>query len=54
VSAGAEFRRDARADRFRRLILARGGRLDHLPDDAFEASGTSVRTMLAIIPGEEE
>ena len=50
MSAGVEFRQDKTATGFRDLVADRGGRIERLPDDAFEASGASVRTVLAIIP----
>lgn len=52
MSAGTEFRQDKAAAAFRDLAAARGGRIERLPDDAFKASGTSVRTVLAVIPAE--
>jgi predicted RNA methylase len=50
MSAGAEFRQDKTATEFRKLVADRGGWIERLPDDAFESSGTSVRTVLAVIP----
>jgi predicted RNA methylase len=50
MSAGAEFRIDKTAEAFRKLVADRGGSIDRLPADAFEASGTSVRTVIVIIP----
>lgn len=50
MSAGAEFRQDKTAEAFRKLVADCGGSIEPLPDDAFKASGTSVRTVLAVIP----
>jgi predicted RNA methylase len=54
MSASVAFRQNPRTDTFRKLVLAHGGRIDHLPDDAFEPSGTSIRTVLVTIPKREE
>lgn len=53
MSAGAEFRSDKTAAGFRKLVAGHGGRFERLPDGAFEASGTSVRTVMAVIPVSE-
>lgn len=50
MSAGVEFRQDKTAETFRELVASCGGRIERLPDGAFEASGTSIRTVLAVIP----
>lgn len=50
LSAGAESRQDKTAGAFRKLIADRGGWFERLPDDAFKQSGTSVRTVMAVIP----
>lgn len=50
MSAGAEFRSDKTATAFRDLVAGRGGWFERLPDDAFAASGTKVRTVLVVIP----
>ena len=50
MSAGAEFRTGKTAETFRKLVAGGGGRIERLPEDAFGASGTSVRTVLAVIP----
>jgi protein-L-isoaspartate O-methyltransferase len=50
MSAGAESRQDKTTAGFRRLVADRGGRIERLPDDAFDTSGTSVRTVMAVIP----
>ena len=50
MSAGTEFRQDKTAEQFRKLVADHGGWIERLPADAFEGSGTSVRTVLAVIP----
>jgi hypothetical protein len=45
------FRTNAAATGFREFVAARGGRIEPLPDGSFRASGTDVRTCVAIIPG---
>jgi predicted RNA methylase len=50
MPASAGFRQDKTAEAFRTLVAGCGGRFERLPDDAFEASGTSVRTVMAVIP----
>jgi len=50
MSAGTEFRQDKTAEGFRELVADRGGRIERLPDDAFEGSGTGVRTVMVVIP----
>jgi 16S rRNA A1518/A1519 N6-dimethyltransferase RsmA/KsgA/DIM1 with predicted DNA glycosylase/AP lyase activity len=47
MSAGVAFRQDA--EEFRALVADLGGCIDPLPDDAFKASGTNVRTVLVTI-----
>lgn len=50
ISADTSFREDRTTKAFRDLVTSRGGRIERLPDDAFEASGTSIRTVMAVIP----
>jgi predicted RNA methylase len=50
MSAGVEFRQDKTAEGFRKLVAGCGGRIERLPDDSFEKSGTSVRTVMVTIP----
>lgn len=50
MSAGVEFRQDKTTEAFRKLVADCGGWIERLPDDSFEASGTSVRTVMAVIP----
>jgi predicted RNA methylase len=50
MSAGVEFRQDKLVVEFRKLVADRGGRIERLPDDAFAASGTGIRTVMAVIP----
>lgn len=52
MSAGIEFRQDELYRTVRDLVAARGGAIERLPEGAFKASGTDVRTCLVIIPGE--
>lgn len=53
MSAGVTFRQDRKTTAFRELVEARGGTIEPLPEDSFKESGTSVRTVLVIIDGEE-
>lgn len=46
ASGGVTYRQDKRAVAFRELVAAHGGTIEPLPEDAFKASGTSVRTVL--------
>lgn len=46
------YRQDKRAVAFRELVTAHGGTIEPLPEDAFKASGTSVRTVLITIRAE--
>lgn len=50
MSAGTGFRQDKATEAFRKMVADRGGWLEPLPDDSFTASGTSVRTVIAVIP----
>jgi predicted RNA methylase len=50
MSAGVGFRQDKTAETFRKLVADHGGRIERLPDDAFEGSGVNVRTVLVTIP----
>lgn len=50
MSAGVEFRQDKTAEQFRKLVADHGGQIERLPADAFEGSGTSVRTVLVTLP----
>jgi predicted RNA methylase len=51
MAAGVTFRQDRLSSDFRALVDARGGSIDPLPEGAFKASGTSVRTVVVTIPG---
>lgn len=46
ASGGVTYRQDKRAVAFRELVAAHGGTIEPLPEGAFKASGTSVRTVL--------
>ena len=49
MAAGVQFRMDEKTRTFRKDFLGRGGTFTPLPDGAFSASGTMVRTVLAAI-----
>lgn len=51
MSAGVMIRSDKKTVAFRDLVAARSGKIYGLPDGSFKASGTSVNTCLAVIPG---
>jgi predicted RNA methylase len=53
MSAGVIFRSDKLTTEFRDLVERRGGHIEELPDESFRESGTSVRTVLVTIPGED-
>ena len=46
ASGSVTYRQDKRAVAFRELVAAHGGTIEPLPEGAFKASGTSVRTVL--------
>lgn len=50
MSAGVEFRTDARTTAFKAFVDDRGGHIEPLPENSFKASGTGVRTVIAVIP----
>lgn len=50
MSAGVEFRTDARTKAFQALVAGRGGHIEPLPENSFKASGTGVNTVIAVIP----
>lgn len=50
MSAGVTFRQDKATAAFRELVATSGGTITPLPDSAFAASGTSVRTVLVTLP----
>ena len=50
MSAGVEFRTDARTTAFKNFLEERGGHIEQLPENSFKASGTGVRTVIAVIP----
>lgn len=50
MSAGAQFRENKTAEGFRKLVADCGGWIERLPDESFAVSGTSVSTVLAVIP----
>ena len=49
MSAGVMFREDRVTVGFRRMIEARGGTIEPLPDGCFRSSGTDVRTCLVVV-----
>jgi predicted RNA methylase len=51
MAIGVTFRQIRKADDFRKLVADRGGFFEELPDDAFKASGTGIKTVIAVIPG---
>lgn len=51
MAAGVLFRDNRLTTDFRALVEARGGDIEELPDGAFKASGTQVRTVIVSIPG---
>lgn len=51
MSAGVGFREDKLTADFRALVGERGGKIISLPDESFKASGTSVGTVIVVIPG---
>ena len=50
MSAGVEFRTDARTTAFKNFLEEHGGHIEQLPENSFKASGTGVRTVIAVIP----
>jgi predicted RNA methylase len=50
MSAGAQSRENKTAEGFRKLVADCGGWIERLPDESFAVSGTSVSTVLAVIP----
>ncbi|MEU3283241.1 methyltransferase [Streptomyces antibioticus] len=50
MSAGVTFRQTGAAVAFRTRVEALGGRLVPLPEGAFQESGTSVNTVIAVLP----
>lgn len=50
MASSVTFRDNALAQDFRDLIRARGGDIEALPEGAFKASGTMVRTVIVTIP----
>lgn len=50
MSAGISFRNDKRTTDFRALVDDCGGSIEALPENSFRASGTSVNTVIAVIP----
>jgi len=49
MAAGVEFREERGSREFRDLVASTGGSIDRLPDNAFRAAGTSVRTVLVTL-----
>lgn len=49
MSAGVEFREDARTTAFRAMVERHGGRFYDLPPGSFAESGTNVNTVLCVI-----
>lgn len=52
MSAGVLFRENRLTTEFRSLVYSRGGIFEELDDGAFKQSGTMVRTIIVVIPGE--
>lgn len=50
MSDGITFREDQEAERFRTIVKAYGGRFEALPPKSFQASGTSVNTIILYLP----
>lgn len=50
MSVSVTYRENRKAEAFRKLVADRGGWFEELPEDAFEASGTGVHTVIAVIP----
>lgn len=50
LSAGVEFRGNARTEAFRALVEQSGGWLESLPEGTFRVSGTDVRAVVATLP----
>lgn len=50
MATGVLFRENRLTVEFRNLVANRGGAIDELPEGAFKASGTMVRTVIATIP----
>jgi protein-L-isoaspartate O-methyltransferase len=50
MSAGTSFRADKVTTAFREGLLAAGGTIEALPEQAFRESGTDIRTVLVTIP----
>lgn len=50
MAAGVEFRTDARTTAFKQFVEDHGGHIEQLPENSFKASGTGVRTVIAVIP----
>ncbi len=53
MSGGVLFRSDRRSVDFRLYVDRVGGSIEALPDSSFKASGTEVRTCLAVLPSAE-
>lgn len=51
MSAGVSFRDNRLTREFRDLVESRGGWFEDLPEGAFKAAGTMVRTVMVTIPG---
>lgn len=52
MAAGVAFRENKLTEDFRDMIRERGGNIEALPDGAFKASGTMVRSVIVTIPHE--
>lgn len=50
MAAGVLFRQNKLTVDFRQFVEDRGGFIEELPDGAFKASGTMVRTVIVVIP----
>lgn len=50
MSLGTTFRQNRVTQDFQALVKGRGGEFTPLPDDAFKASGTGVKTVIVTIP----
>jgi predicted RNA methylase len=50
MASGVVFRQDKKAVAFRKLIEENNGEIIKLPEDSFKESGTSVNTVIVVIP----
>jgi predicted RNA methylase len=52
MSAGVLFRTNRLTEDFRALVDARGGFIEQMEEGSFKASGTMVRTVIVVLPGD--